>query len=91
MTAYLFRSSAAAFEAEWQAYDQILVDPETLARVRGLVRRHALRGYDAIHLAAALWLGQQAGEAIEFWVADVQLETAARRERLRVINPERPS
>lgn len=83
-----FRRVSSAFEAEWAAYDQILVDRETLREVRRLVRRHPLRGYDAIHLAAALWLRGQIGESIEFWVADERLEAAARRERMPVVNPE---
>jgi predicted nucleic acid-binding protein len=85
----LFRTSAAAFDTEWPAYDQILVDADTLGPVRRLVRRHALRGYDAIHLAAALWVAKQIGDPLEFWVSDAQLETAARHERLAVVNPER--
>lgn len=83
------RGSATAFETEWPAYDQILVAEQTLADVRRLVRRHALRGFDVIHLAAALWVGRQLGDPIEFWVADERLEAAARRERLTVMNPDR--
>ncbi len=85
----MFRTIASAFESEWPAYDQILVDTETLGEVRRLVRRHALRGSDAIHLAAAVWLWRQLGAPVEFWVADDRLETAARKERLTVINPNR--
>lgn len=88
LSAALFRTVASAFETEWPAYDQILVDIATLADVRSLVRRHPLRGYDAIHLAAGLWLRRQLGEPIEFWVSDERLEVAAQRERLTVVNPE---
>lgn len=84
----LFRRSASAFEAEWSAYDHVLVDPATLAGVRRLVRRYPLRGYDAIHLAAALWLRGEIGDPLEFWVSDERLERAARVERLTVVNPE---
>ncbi len=84
----VFRTIAAAFEAEWPAYDQILVDSATLAAVRRLVRGHLLRGFDAIHLAAALWLREQLGDPMEFWVSDERLEAAAKKERLVVVNPE---
>jgi predicted nucleic acid-binding protein len=84
-----FRRSATAFEAEWPAYDQVLVDRTTLMEVGRLVRVHPLRGYDAIHLAAALWVNGQLGDPLEFWVSDDRLEAAARRERLTVVNPER--
>lgn len=82
------RIAASAFETEWPAYDHVWVDDATLAEVRRLVRRHALRGFDAIHLSAALWLQSQLGTKLEFWVSDERLETAARRERLAIINPE---
>jgi hypothetical protein len=74
---------------EWSAYDQVLVDEATLATVRRLVRRYSLRGFDAIHLGAALWLREWLAMSIEFWVSDERLEAAARRERLTVVNPER--
>src|SRR3972149_694668 len=41
------RAVAAAFEYEWSAYDQLLVDGPTLAAVRRLVRRHPPPGVDA--------------------------------------------
>jgi predicted nucleic acid-binding protein len=83
------RTSSEAFEGEWRAYDQIAVDAATLVAVRRLVRRHTLRGFDAIHLAAAVWLQSELAAPVEFWVADERLETAARRERLQAVNPER--
>ena len=86
-----FRSATEAFESEWSSYDHVLVDASTLTDVRRLVRRHPLRGFDAIHLAAAVWLKREVGSQVEFWVSDERLEAAARKERLAVINPERSS
>jgi predicted nucleic acid-binding protein len=57
------------------------------ALVRGvpdLVRRHPLRGYDAVHLAAALALRQR-GAAVTFWAADKGLVHAAGAEGLRTV------
>ncbi len=54
-----------------------------------MVQRHPLRGLDAIHLAAAIWLEKEVGSQVEFWVSDERLEAAARKERLDVVNPER--
>ncbi len=88
LSASLFRAIAGAFEAEWPAYDQILVDSATLATVRRLVRSHPLRGFDAIHLAAALWLREQLGDPMEFWASGERLEAAAKKEGLAVVNPE---
>jgi predicted nucleic acid-binding protein len=84
-----FRAAAEAFEGEWPSYDHVLVDAATLVEVRRLVRRHPLRGFDAIHLAAATWLKRELGSPLEFWVADERLEAAAKKERLSIVNPER--
>ncbi len=88
LSADLFRKISSTFEGEWPAYDQVLVDGTTLTEVRRLVRRYPLRGYDAIHFAAALWLRDQIGNSIEFWVSDDRLGATAQRERLTVVNPE---
>lgn len=88
MSEAAYRRGASAFEADWAAYDQILVDPATLAAVPGLVRRYALRGADAVHLGAALWLRDQLGDPIELWAADDRLLDVGRRVGLVVINPE---
>jgi uncharacterized protein len=88
ISASQFHSIASAFESEWPAYDQILVDRATSAGIRRLVLRHSLRGFDAIHLSAALWLLEQIG-SVEFWVSDDRLAAAARKERLSVVNPEK--
>lgn len=83
-----FRKIADAFESEWLAYDHVLVDWETSAHVRRIVLRYALRGFDAIHLSAALWLQGELGEPLEFWVSDERLYSAAAKERLLAVNPE---
>jgi uncharacterized protein len=87
VSATQFRNIVSVFESEWPAYDQILVDRETSAGVRRLVLRHSLRGFDAIHLSAALWLLEQIG-TVAFWVSDDRLAAAACKERLIVVNPE---
>lgn len=46
-----------------------------------LAQRHALRGYDAVHLASAV----EVGPAIEFVTADHRLARAASTEGLRVV------
>jgi len=66
------------------------VTEQVVRRVRELVRRHPLRGYDAIHLAAALELASELGAAVTFVTADEKLGRAARAERLPVIDPESP-
>lgn len=83
-----YRRTASAFESDWPAYDQIALDAATLDAVPRLVRRYALRGADAVHLAAALWLREHAGNPLDLWASDDRLVAAARRERLAAVNPE---
>lgn len=84
-----YRRGASAFEADWPAYDQIVIDPATLAAVPRLVRQYSLRGADAVHLGAALWLRDQLGDPVELWASDNRLLDVGRRERFAVVNPER--
>ena len=88
ISAAQFRRLADAFESEWHAYDHVLVDGATATHVRRLVLQHALRGFDAIHLSAALWLQEEIGEPVEFWVSDERLANVAAKEGLAFVNPE---
>ena len=57
----------------------------SVARRAGeLAERHALRGFDAIHLASALELGHLLGEGPTFLAFDERLVRAAAAEELRV-------
>jgi len=77
------------FEHEWHAWVRIDLDDDVLALARDMVRRHPLRGFDAIHLASALALRISTGEDLSFAAADGSLLNAARAERLRALNVER--
>ena len=53
-----------------------------------LIRRHSLRGADAVHLAAALLLSKERGNRkFRFITADAEQAAAARAEGLRVLEP----
>jgi predicted nucleic acid-binding protein len=84
----VYRRAASAFESDWAAYDLIALDATTLGAVARLVRQHPLRGADVVHLAAAVWLREHAGDPLEPWASDDRLLDAARRERLIAVNPE---
>ena len=60
----------------------IEVRPALVESIPALVTRRPLRGYDAVHLAAALALRDR-GVAVTFWAADGPLIEAARVEGLR--------
>jgi len=60
---------------------------DALVRSAGrYAERHALRGFDAMHLAAATQL-RGAGETVEFGCFDGALNRAARREKLSPLAP----
>ena len=76
------------FEGDWQAYLRVDLLDEVLLLARDLIRRHPLRGFDAIHLASALSLKRALGEEITFAAADARLLQAAAGEHLRPLNVE---
>ena len=76
----------AHIDHDLQAMTIVEIRPALVARVPALVSRRPLRGYDAVHLAAALVLREK-GIPIDFWVADTVLATAARDEGLRAVVP----
>ena len=65
------------------------VDDQTLDLACALVHRYALRAYDAVQLAACLFLLRlSARDDLTFISADRRLLNAARAEGLTVLNPE---
>ncbi len=68
-------------DGEWPAYTLIDVNELLIRRAGALAERHALRGYDAIQMAAALALMGD-GRQVTFACFDRRLRRAARREKL---------
>ncbi|MCZ7624432.1 MAG: VapC toxin family PIN domain ribonuclease [Candidatus Methylomirabilota bacterium] len=79
-----------SFEQDWQAVAQVEVSNEILAHTRHLVRRHPLRGADAIHLSSALWVAKALKHPLQFISSDDRLLEAAARERLDTLVPREP-
>ena len=69
-----------AFQSDWNAVHVIELTPAVLARAPELIERHRLRGFDAIHLCSALWIG-----APDFACFDTRLRDAAAAEGLTVL------
>lgn len=78
---------ARSFERDWQAFTQVEVSNEILTNTRHLVRRHPLRGADAIHLSSALWVARALRHPVQFVSADDRLLEAAAKERLDTVIP----
>ena len=84
-----YETACRQFEAEWAAYLRIELREDVLKLARDVIRRHPLRGFDAIHLASALTLKRALAEDVTFVASDERLLEAARAERLAGANPER--
>ena len=68
----------------WEQMSVVVVDTELVRAAGDLAERDALRGYDAVHLAAAI-----AGQVTVVASADRQLVEAARRRGFAVAEPAR--
>lgn len=90
------KRSEAGFVADWQSgsFQLVPLNPATLAAVGFLLSTHSLKGSDAVHLSAAVWLrdnGRSTGQesfVVRFVTADRQQLEAARRTGFEVLNPE---
>ncbi len=83
LTATLLRRVVTLLDADWERYTLLEVT-EALVRTAGrLAERHALRGLDAVHLAAAATL-REPGTTVAFGCFDARLHRAAQREGLGV-------
>ena len=69
-------------DKDWSSY-LILSVTENMIRLAGnLAEKHALRGFDSIHLASALTLRQELSSPIVFSCFDNNLQKASEREDL---------
>src|SRR5262249_49796226 len=90
LTGQGLRRAVRELDREWETYNVVAVGPPLVRWAGMLAERHALRGYDAIQLAAALDL-RAAGADVSFCCFDGRLNDAARRERLAVVGARRAS
>lgn len=72
------------FESEWMDLVRLAVPEAVVTRAAELAWSHGLRGYDALHLAAARVWADLMDEPILFATFDRRLWTAAEREELDV-------
>ena len=80
------------FKADWQRlYDILEINAAITDRAMALAEKHGLRGYDAVHLAAATLLHESRRAShlpdMIFLAADNDLLQAAAAEGLRTDNP----
>ncbi len=72
-----FNRALKAFEFEWTGIDCIRIDQVIVERAAELAEKHALRAYDALHLASAVYLRGSVRSAVSFVCFDDALNRAA--------------
>jgi predicted nucleic acid-binding protein len=77
------RQAVRQLDEDWLAYTIVDVGDSVVREAGALAERHALRGYDAVQLAAAVAVRRSGGD-VEFATFDARLAAAARRERLQI-------
>ena len=78
------------FQEDWKLLNIVELEDDFLPVICGLTKKYPLRGADAIHLASALWLERVLRDEVTFVAADGRLLEAARDEKLKTVNPEKP-
>jgi len=73
------------FRADWMDYHRLPVTERLVARADALACDHNLRGYDAIHLAAALTWQELLGLPVTLVTYDRELTEAARASGMAVL------
>ena len=70
------------FDKDWSCYLILSVTGNMIRLAGDLAEKHALRGFDSIHLASALTLRQELFSPIIFSCFDDKLQKASKRENL---------
>ena len=80
----------SAFEAEWESLVRLQLHELLLARATSLAWERGLRGYDAVHMASALFWRDMVGEPVVLATYDRELWEEAVRSGLKVFPEDRP-
>jgi predicted nucleic acid-binding protein len=78
------KAASEAFRTEWPDFIRIQITEALVARADGLAWQHGLRGYDAVHLAAALTWQEGMGEPVTLATFDQRLWESAHQSGLLV-------
>ncbi|MBN2569271.1 MAG: type II toxin-antitoxin system VapC family toxin [Deltaproteobacteria bacterium] len=70
------------FDKDWSRYFILNVTEDMIQQAGKLAEKHALRGFDSIHLASALTLHHELSSPIVFSCFDDKLQKASERENL---------
>jgi len=73
----LHRRRVAQLDLDWNDWLRVELAQDVTRSAGELADNLAMRGFDAIHLASALWLSARTTESVEFAVWDARLAEAA--------------
>jgi predicted nucleic acid-binding protein len=77
-----YKRMRSQFDSDWKNYLSIHVTFEIVRMAGDLAEKHALRGFDAIHLASALTLREKLAAPVTFSCYDTRLQNASQHENL---------
>lgn len=72
------------FESDWRRYAKVNVSASLIQLAGDLAEKHALRGYDAVHLASVIGIRDRISDSVLVSTWDVQLGEAALAEGFQV-------
>jgi uncharacterized protein len=81
-----YRNILQNFDNDWESYFVVDISEALVKMAAQLAAKHALRGYDAIHLASAVTLRREGDQPVAFSCFDGRLFLAARGEGLKIIS-----
>jgi predicted nucleic acid-binding protein len=90
VTAALARAALTAFQGEWESLVRVELIEVLLGRAAQVAWERGLRGYDAVHLASALFWQEMLGESVTLVTYDRELWEAAGHAGLGVFPLEKP-
>ncbi|MDA2924887.1 type II toxin-antitoxin system VapC family toxin [Acidobacteria bacterium AH-259-L09] len=79
-----YRSMVEDLDQDWESYFVMDVSDSLLKAAGSLAEKHALRAFDAIHLASSLILRKQTGRTVRFSCFNERLVSAAQEHGLQV-------
>ena len=83
-----FKKIKQQFKSDWQVLTIVEIRNDSLQFIDRIIEKYALRGADSIHLSSVIWLKQAMKTEVVFVASDTALLSAAKQEKLVVINPE---
>jgi len=75
-------SAIRSFEYDWENLVRLQIDNNIAAKAGAIAWKLGLRGYDAVHLASALFWGDMLGEQITLATFDKELWASAQKSEL---------